>query len=581
MPTRALLRASTAVVAMLTFVVCAACVLQTTQFACADGTAQVMYRLYNPNSGEHFYTADVSERDAVAAAGWSYEGEGWTAPTVSSTPVYRLYSGTDHHYCTGEGEKDALVAAGWSYEGIGWYSDDAKGVPLYRQFNPNVDPTAPVNNSGSHNYTTSLDEHKHLVSIGWNDEGIGWYGVDVVVPGDGSVSALSVSSVSLGDYHSAAILGDGSLWTWGRNDYGCVGDGTTEDRTSPVKVMDGARLVSVGDRWTASVGDNGSLWTWGRNWYGSLGDGTTEDRLSPVKIMDGVTSAIAGAYEGAAIKEDGTLWMWGDYYRDRSGDFATEEKRSPVCIMNDVASISLGGAGGYAVIKEDDSLWTWGSNSYGELGIGTTEDASVPVKVMDDVNSVSLGEYYGAAIKKDGTLWMWGLNNRGQLGDGTTESKLIPVKVMDSVRFVTLGDSNFGSGYSMATREDGSVWAWGANHVGQLGDGTTEDKLSPIKVMDSTRIAWTTGSSTSLALDTDGSIWGWGGVLYPNYTNHPTRILDGVKDVYWGGGFISAGQYAAIKNDGSVWTWGNNDYGQLGNGTTENSNLPVRVQFGS
>ena len=105
MPTRALLRASTAVVAMLTFVVCAACVLQTTQFACADGTAQVMYRLYNPNSGEHFYTADVSERDAVAAAGWSYEGEGWTAPTVSSTPVYRLYSGTDHHYCTGEGRR--------------------------------------------------------------------------------------------------------------------------------------------------------------------------------------------------------------------------------------------------------------------------------------------------------------------------------------------------------------------------------------------------------------------------------------------------------------------------------------------
>ena len=178
MPTRALLRVSTAVVTMLTLVVCVVCTLQTTQFACADGTTQVMYRLYNPNSGEHFYTADVSERDAVAAAGWSYEGEGWTAPTASSMPVYRLYSGTDHHYCTGEGEKDALVAAGWSYEGIGWYSDDAKGVPLYRQFNPNVDPTAPVNNSGSHNYTTSLDEHNYLVSIGWNDEGIGWYGVD-------------------------------------------------------------------------------------------------------------------------------------------------------------------------------------------------------------------------------------------------------------------------------------------------------------------------------------------------------------------------------------------------------------------
>lgn len=190
MPTKSLLRVPIAVATMLVSValavgMCPAVVFAGALAADADGAlvgqsdaTRVMYRLYNPNSGEHFYTADVSERDAVAAAGWSYEGEGWTAPTASSTPVHRLYSGTDHHYCIGEGEKDALVAAGWSYEGIGWYSDDAKGVPLYRQFNPNVDPTAPVNNSGSHNYTTSLDEHNHLVSIGWNDEGIGWYGVD-------------------------------------------------------------------------------------------------------------------------------------------------------------------------------------------------------------------------------------------------------------------------------------------------------------------------------------------------------------------------------------------------------------------
>ena len=144
----------------------------------ADGATQVMHRLYNPNSGEHFYTASEVERDAVAGAGWDYEGEGWTAPVTSSTPVYRLYSGTDHHYTTSAVERDHLVSVGWSDEGTGWYSDDAQGVPLYRQFNPNVDPSAPTNNSGSHNYTTSLDEHGSLVSIGWNDEGIGWYGVD-------------------------------------------------------------------------------------------------------------------------------------------------------------------------------------------------------------------------------------------------------------------------------------------------------------------------------------------------------------------------------------------------------------------
>ena len=146
-------------------------------------STQVMYRLYNPNSGEHFYTASTAERDATIAAGWNDEGIGWTAPSESDTPVYRLYSGTDHHYTTSIVERDHLIDVGWTLEGdnaegIAWYSDDQKRVPLYRQFNPNVDPTAPFNNSGSHNYTTSLEEHEQLISIGWRGEDIGWYGVN-------------------------------------------------------------------------------------------------------------------------------------------------------------------------------------------------------------------------------------------------------------------------------------------------------------------------------------------------------------------------------------------------------------------
>ena len=145
-------------------------------------STQVMYRLYNPNSGEHFYTASTVERDATIAAGWNDEGIGWTAPSESNTPVYRLYSGTDHHYTMSIVERDHLIDVGWTLEGdnaegIAWYSDDQKRVPLYRQFNPNVDPSAPLNNSGSHNYTTSLEEHEQLISIGWRGEDVGWYGV--------------------------------------------------------------------------------------------------------------------------------------------------------------------------------------------------------------------------------------------------------------------------------------------------------------------------------------------------------------------------------------------------------------------
>lgn len=142
--------------------------------AFADSTVE-MHRVYNPNSGEHFYTASTDERDSLVRCGWAYEGTGWVAPTQSKTPVYRLYSGTDHHYTTSAAERDSLLRVGWTDEGIGWYSDDSRTVPLYRQFNPNVNPRAKTNNSGSHNYTTSLGEHNYLVSAGWRGEGIAWY----------------------------------------------------------------------------------------------------------------------------------------------------------------------------------------------------------------------------------------------------------------------------------------------------------------------------------------------------------------------------------------------------------------------
>ncbi len=131
-----------------------------------------MYRLYNPNSGEHFYTSSLGERNNLISLGWNDEGIGWIAPRTSDTPVYRLYNqyGGEHHYTTSIAERNHLISVGWNDEGIGWYSDDEQTVPLYRQYNPN----AFANN---HNYTTSLSENNWLVSIGWHAEGIGWYGV--------------------------------------------------------------------------------------------------------------------------------------------------------------------------------------------------------------------------------------------------------------------------------------------------------------------------------------------------------------------------------------------------------------------
>lgn len=131
-----------------------------------------MHRLYNPNSGEHFYTASEVERDHLIGVGWSYEGIGWMAPATSDEPVFRLYNPNagDHHYTLSAHERDYLVGVGWNDEGIGWYSDTAYRTPLYRLYNPNAF-------SNNHHYTTDVGERDILLSIGWQDEGVGWHGI--------------------------------------------------------------------------------------------------------------------------------------------------------------------------------------------------------------------------------------------------------------------------------------------------------------------------------------------------------------------------------------------------------------------
>lgn len=132
-----------------------------------------MYRLYNPNSGEHFYTGSTGERDQLRSAGWTYEGIGWTAPVSSGSPVYRLYNPNagDHHYTMSGAERDHLVAVGWRFEGVAWNSASSSGRPLYRLYNPNC------TGAGAHHYTASSGERDHLVAVGWRYEGIGWYGI--------------------------------------------------------------------------------------------------------------------------------------------------------------------------------------------------------------------------------------------------------------------------------------------------------------------------------------------------------------------------------------------------------------------
>ena len=141
-----------------------------------DPVKMIIFRMYNPNTGEHFFTADGKEQKELVSAGWDNEGEGWIAPSYSDTPVYRLYNPNSggHHYTSDVTEKDQLISIGWNYEGIGWYSYDKDTSPLYRLYNPNA---LGQYEAGGHHYTKNAAERDNLVSLGWNDEGIGWYGM--------------------------------------------------------------------------------------------------------------------------------------------------------------------------------------------------------------------------------------------------------------------------------------------------------------------------------------------------------------------------------------------------------------------
>jgi len=206
-----------------------------------------------------------------------------------------------------------------------------------------------------------------------------------------------VLSISAGVFHTVAIRTDGSLWAWGSTRWGLLGDGTVTDHhtpISPVKIMDSVIAVSVGDTHTAAIRADGSLWAWGRNEEGQLGDGTTTGRYTPVKVMADVIAVSAGFNCTMAIKSDGSLWAWGSNWDGQLGDGTTTMQITPIRIMKNVVAVSAGGSfaggpGGEAAhtiaVRTDGSLWAWGSSRWGQLGDGTTTDRQTPARILENV----------------------------------------------------------------------------------------------------------------------------------------------------------------------------------------------------
>jgi alpha-tubulin suppressor-like RCC1 family protein len=583
--------------------------------------------------------------------------------------------------------------------------------------------------AGGADHTLAVKGDGTVWACGWNADGQLGDGTNVTRLEPVQVVGLSgVIAVAAGQYHSLAITGDETLWAWGYNNYGQLGDGTTTSSNTPLQVssLSGATAVAAGAFHSMALLADGTAWAWGYNQYGQLGNpaaiSSAAEGSGPVQVsgptnvtgisagyahsllicpeytnpsptissltpnhktagglsftltvngsgfmngsvvrmdglnrtthyksdtqltaeipstdltilgtknvtvcnpapgggisnemaftvdsnvvmawgsgvapflpeqvpgISGVTAISAGGGHALAIKSDRTAWAWGSNFYGQLGDGTTTYRATPVWVssLNSVAEVSAGGSHSLA-IASGFYPWAWGGNSRGQLGDGTTENRTTPVPVSPLANGyfqmVSGGEQHSLAVKNDMTVWAWGCNRYGQLGDGTLTDSAIPLQVSGLDQVVAVAG---GADHSLALKRDGTVWAWGLNSAGQLGIGTPDtNKVTPVQIPGLSGVtAIDAGYDHSLALKSDGTVWAWGYNAYGQLgdgttTNRKSPVqvssLSGVRAV-------SAGDYhnLALKGDETAWAWGSNVGGELGDGTTTQRNTPVRVSI--
>jgi alpha-tubulin suppressor-like RCC1 family protein len=355
----------------------------------------------------------------------------------------------------------------------------------------------------------------------------------------------------------------GTVWAWGYNQFGQLGNNTTANYAFPVQVkgpggigvLSGITAIAAGARHSLAVDSTGAAWAWGTNIAGQLGDGTFTDRHVPVKVIGlaGVIAVAGGFNHSLALKGDGSVWSWGNNSAGQLGNGTITPSLRPVQVkgpdskgvLTGITAIAAGVEFSLALRGADGAVFAWGYNFEGQLGNGTSgSNSNLPVRVwspigtccLTAVKAIAAGGYHCLARMSDGSVLAWGNDDRGQLGDGNNNTiSTIPVLALVPGAMTAIGA---GGRHSIAVEFNGTAWAWGLAAQGQLGDNSFFDASAPVEVL------------------------GVGG----------SGVLTGIIGIR-GGDFHSL----ARRSDGTLFAWGLGTQGQLGNGKTNSSSVPVQV----
>ena len=510
--------------------------------------------------------------------------------------------------------------------------------------------------SAGDRFSVAVGADGSLWSWGLNDHGQlgigGSGGTQSVLPV--KVGSQAWTTASAGTTHALGVAADGTLWAWGDNSTGELGTAPSNLASSDLPVLvdagTGWTSVAAGDGYSLALRSDGTLWAWGSNTAGQLGDGTTTEHDTPEQVGAGTTwsSVSAGALHAVARRSDGTIWAWGDDAFGELGDGATVQTAlfniygckafgtqyahptpAEVGAAGDWSVVSAGacystglhdggadlemwgidafgqygdgsvassgavtlvgpvhdwwavseGVDHSAAIRADGSLWTWGANAFGQLGDATTTARATPGQIGTGTwRAVGAGDGFTVGVRSDGTLWAWGRNDEDQLGDGTTTDRHAPEQIGADTTWASV---SVGPDHALALRSDGTLWSWGDNAFGGIGDGTTANASTPVQVGTDTWSSASAGLGDSLAVRSDGTLWAWGlngcgelgdGTLTTGPTPHQIGVATTWKSV-------SAGRLhtVALRTDGSLWAWGRNVDGRLGDGTTTDRYTPVQI----